>query len=118
MFIAQDANFCLNNRACKGKANNPPLQLGLAFMIDPVIVNEYISSSLWTKKRYLFNYSIFLPHSSLYRSPRVLASKQSFYLHLKLSHSLVTTGVSTLGCHHKFWLLQCIVNLQKGEWYV
>jgi hypothetical protein len=34
---------------------------------------------------------------------------------LKLSRGLATTGVGALGCRHKFWQLQSVINLQKGE---
>jgi hypothetical protein len=42
MHIAQDANFRLNNRARKGKANDPPLQPGSAYMVSAEEVYEYI----------------------------------------------------------------------------
>jgi hypothetical protein len=42
MHIAQDANFRLSNRARKGKTNNPLLQPGLAYMVDPRLVNNYV----------------------------------------------------------------------------
>jgi hypothetical protein len=42
MIIAQDANFKLSNRAGKGKTNDPPLQPGSAYMIDPAEVHPYV----------------------------------------------------------------------------
>jgi hypothetical protein len=42
MHIAQDANFRLNNRARRGKANDPPLQPGSAYMVSTQEVYDYI----------------------------------------------------------------------------
>jgi hypothetical protein len=42
MFLAMDANFKLSNQAQKGKANDPPLQPGSAYMIDPAKVHPYV----------------------------------------------------------------------------
>jgi hypothetical protein len=44
MHIAQDANFRLNNRARKGKANDPPLQPGSAYMVSAQEVYDYIKN--------------------------------------------------------------------------
>jgi hypothetical protein len=114
MFIAQDANFRLNNRARKGKANDPPLQPGSAFMIDPAIVNEYVKQFVDEKEVHIRLFHLFVTLISL-QIPTCAGFQAILLSHLKLSRGLVTTGVGALGCRHEFWLPQCVVNLQKGE---
>jgi hypothetical protein len=50
MYLAQDANFCLSNRAGKSAADDPPLQPGSAFMIDPALVASYVKDFIHEKE--------------------------------------------------------------------
>jgi hypothetical protein len=50
LFLAMDANFRLSNRASKGRADDPPLQPGSAFMIDPRIVADYVKNFIDEKE--------------------------------------------------------------------
>jgi hypothetical protein len=50
LYLAQDANFRLSNRAGKGDPNDPPLQPGSAYMIDPAVVNDYVKDFIDQKE--------------------------------------------------------------------
>jgi hypothetical protein len=50
LYLAQDANFRLSNCAGKGDPNNPLLQPGLAYMIDPAVVRDYVKDFIDQKE--------------------------------------------------------------------
>jgi hypothetical protein len=50
LFLALDANFRLSNRASKGRADDPPLQPGSAFMINPRVVADYVKNFIDEKE--------------------------------------------------------------------
>jgi hypothetical protein len=117
LYLAQDANFWLSNRAGKGDPHDPPLQPGSAYMIDPALVNNYVKDFI-DQKEVCDQPPTTTPTLILFLQIPTCAGFMAILLsNIKLSRGLLTTGVGALGCRHELWQPQCVVNLQKGERY-